>query len=76
MYLVINNVVECWLIQTPLGSVTAKRILERLGISVCQNLIGKVPSLKPISYSLGVYTTWFLSRNYWSSLYHYLMASI
>jgi len=39
---------------------------------MCQILI-----LKPICYVFGVYLAWFfLSRNYWSSLDHYLMASI
>ena len=33
-------------------------------------------NLKPISYFFGVYMAWVLTRNYWSLLYHDLIASI
>ena len=54
--------------------VTAKRILERLGIQTTSSFV-KILSFFCLFF--GVYTAWFfLPRNYWSSLDHELMASI
>ena len=67
------------LVIRPEACITAKRILERLGIQTSSSskfdrslfLI-----LKPISYFLVFNWLFFLSRNYWSSLDYDLMASI
>ena len=55
---------------------TAKRILERLHHRLSKFDKSVFLNLKPISYFFGIYMACFLSRNYWSSLDHDLMASI
>jgi hypothetical protein len=56
---------------------TAERMPERLGIKTSSSFDRSLfLILKPISYFVGVYMSWFLSRNYWSLLNHDLMANI